>query len=287
MLFPFLLTRVINNNIIQLNMAILTNTQITNLYNAYKDIDITFNKDVIKATGLKTNEIYIKAAGMQRPCIVYSTSFTKARLIANTGNEFINRTREAGDLITLRMAFVDSEKKDLISFFINAKVTGYGVYDTPESTLNYINIIFTQRPPDDLIIIMGKLLQANVNFNKRIDERIIVNQSNYSKLGFSSRELLLVLQEIPRKAILLDISSSGIKIIGVKAFKFHLNKDISIKFPLKSNNYVEIPGTILRFDPLPNRNDLGIFGIKFKENSIPLSFKVQIEQYFETVKKNK
>ncbi len=107
---PFLLTSIINNNIIQLNMAILTSTQITNLYNAYKDIDVTLNKDIIKATGMKTNEIYIKAAGMQRPCIVYSTSFTKARLIANTGNEFINKTREAGDLITLRMAFIDPER---------------------------------------------------------------------------------------------------------------------------------------------------------------------------------
>ena len=266
-------------------MAILTSTQITNLYNAYKDIDVTLNKDIIKATGMKTNEIYIKAAGMQRPCIVYSTSFTKARLIANTSNEFINKTREAGDLITLRMAFVDPEKNDLISFFINAKVVGYGVYDTPESSLNYINIVFTQRPPDDLIIIMGKLLQANVNFNKRVDERIIVNQNNYSQLGFSSRELNIVFQEIPRKAILLDISSSGIKIIGVKAFKFHLNKEIIIKFPLKNNTSIEIPGTILRFDPLPNRNDLGIFGIKFMENSVPLSFKVQIEQYFESFSK--
>ena len=266
-------------------MAILTSIQITNLYNSYKDIDITLNKDIIKTTGLKTNEIYIKAAGMQRPCIVYSTSFTKARLIANTGNEFINKTREAGDLITLRMAFVDPEKNDLISFFINAKVTGYGVYDTPDSALNYINIVFTQRPPDDLIIIMGKLLQANVNFNKRVDERIIVNQSNYRELGFSSREISIVLQQIPRKAILLDISSSGIKIIGVKAFKFHLNKEIIIRFPVKNNSFIGIPGTILRFDPLPNRNDLGIFGIKFNDNSVPLSFKVQIEQYFETVKK--
>ena len=285
MLSPFLLTSIINKNIIQKIMAILTSTQITNLYNSYKDIDITLNKDIIKATGLKTNEIYIKAAGMQRPCIVYSTSFTKARLIANTGNDFINKTREAGDLVTLRMAFVNQDKKDLISFFINAKVIGYGVYDTPESSLNYINIVFTQRPPDDLIIIMGKLLQANVNFSKRVDERIIVNQSNYRDLGFSSREINIVFQEIPRKAILLDISSSGIKIIGVKAFKFHLNKEIFIRFPLKNNSSVEIPGSILRFDPLPNRNDLGIFGIKFRENSIPLSFKVQIEQYFETVKK--
>ncbi len=266
-------------------MAILTNTQITNLYNAYKDIDITLNKDIIKATGLKTNEIYIKAAGMQRPCIVYSTSFTKARLIANTENNFINKTREAGDLITLRMAFMDPEKNDVISFFINAKVTGYGVYDAPNSSLNYINIVFTQRPPDDLIIIMGKLLQANINFNKRVDERIIVNQSNYSQLGLSSREIQIILQEIPRKSILLDISSSGIKIIGVKAFKFHLNKDIIIKFFLKNNSFVEIPGTILRFDALPNRNDLGIFGIKFKEDRIPLSFKLQIEQYFDSVKK--
>ncbi len=262
-------------------MAILTSTQITKLYDAYKDIDITLNKDIIKATGLKTNEIYIKAAGMQRPCIVYSTSFKKARIIANTSNEFINKTREAGDLITLRMAFIDPERKDLVSFFINAKVAGYGVYDTPDSSLNYINIVFTQRPPDDLIIIMGRLMQANVNFNKRLNERIIVNQSNYAQLGFSSREISIVIQEIPRKAILLDISISGIKIIGVKAFKFHLNKDIIIRFPIKANEQIEIPATILRFDVLPNRNDLGIFGIKFKDNSIPMSFKVQVDNYFE------
>lgn len=267
-------------------MAILTSTQITNLYNSYKDIDITLNKDIIKATGLKTNEIYIKSAGTQRPCIIYSTSFTKARIIANTGNEFITKIREAGDLVTLRMAFKDQDKHDLISFYINAKVAGYGVYDTPDSSLNYINLVFTQRPPDDLIIIMGKLLQANVNFSKRVDERIIVNQSNYSILGFSSREIQIVLQEIPRKSLLLDISNSGIKVIGVKAFKFHLNKDIIIKFSLKNRSEIDIPGTIVRFDEIPNRNDLGIFGIKFSENNVPLSFKLQIEQYFESIGKN-
>ncbi len=267
-------------------MAILTSIQITKLYDLYKDIDITFNKDVINATGLKTKEIYIKAAGIQRPCIIYSTSFTKARIIADTGNDFITKIRESGNLITLRMAFFTQDNKDKVSFFINAKVSGFGVYDTPESSLNYINLTYTQRPPDDLIVIIGKLLQANVNFNKRTDERIIVNQNNYSQLGFSSREIQIVIQEIPRKALLLDISNSGIKIIGVKAFKFHLDKDVIFRFSDKSKKNIDIPCTFVRFDPIPNRNDLGIFGIKFKENSVPLSFKMQIELYFDSLKKN-
>ncbi|MFP4618942.1 MAG: PilZN3 domain-containing protein, partial [Spirochaetaceae bacterium] len=41
-------------------MPILTNQQISNYYEQYRDVEVTFTKEVIRATGLLTKMIYLK-----------------------------------------------------------------------------------------------------------------------------------------------------------------------------------------------------------------------------------
>ncbi len=264
-------------------MAILTSLQISKLFELYNDIDITFTKDIVSATFLNQKEIYVRCGGIQRKCLLYSTSLKKGRIIVNTGDNFITQVREAGNLVSLRLCFSIPGKSDIIAFFVNARVTGYSAYTTPDSDLNYAFLSYTQRPPDDLIIILGQLLEANVNFQKRKDLRIIINQSNYKSLGLSTREVNLVIENIPRKAILVDISASGVMAIGVKAFKFHLNKTLLVKFNSGTNNW-QIPGKIVRIDNIPGRNDVVLIGIELAGESIPVSFKMQIENYLKTLK---
>jgi len=264
-------------------MAILTSLQISKLYELYNDIDITFTKDIVAATQLNQKEIYVRCGGVHRKCLLYSTSMKKSRIIVNTGDNFISLIRESGNLVSLRLCFNVPGKSDIISFFVNARVTGYSAYSTPDSDLNYAFLSYTQRPPDDLIINLGQLLEANINFQKRKDLTIIVNQTNYKLLGLNSREVNLVIENIPRKVILVDISSSGIMTIGVKAFKFHLNKSITIKFNSGKGNW-QISGRIARVDNIPGRNDVVLIGIEFSAETIPVSFKMSIENYVKTLK---
>jgi len=263
-------------------MSILTGFQISRLYDLYNDIDITFTKDIVSTTLFSHRETYIRFGGNQKKCLLYSTSMNKGRIIVNVGDNFIAKVKKSGNLISLRLAFNIPEKNDIISFFINARVTGYSEYTEGGSDLNYAFITYTQRPPDDLITILGQLLEANINFQKRKDFRIIITNNNYTALGLTSRDVNLIIEKIPRKAIQLDISASGIMAIGVKAFKFHLNKELIIKF--SSNNDWQIKGQIVRINDIAGRNDVVLIGIQFVQETIPVSFKMCIENYLKTVK---
>ena len=264
-------------------MSILTGFQISRLYELYNDIDITFTKDIVATTLFNHKETYLRFGGSQKKCLFYSTSMNKGRVIINIGDNFIAKVKDAGGLVSLRLAFNIPGKNDIISFFVNAKITGYSAYSDQGSDLNYAFLTYTQRPPDDLIIILGQLLEANINFQKRKDLRIIINNSNYTALGLSSKELNLVIENIPRKAIIVDISASGIMAIGVKAFKFHLNKELIIKFNSASNDW-QMKGQIVRIDDITGRNDIVLIGIRLVPETIPVSFKMSIENYLKTIK---
>ncbi|MCL2706122.1 MAG: PilZ domain-containing protein [Spirochaetaceae bacterium] len=264
-------------------MSILTGFQISRLFDLYNDIDITFTKDIVSTTLFSHKETYIRFGGNQKKCLLYSTSMNKGRVIVNIGDNFISKVNKSSGLISLRLAFNVPEKHDIISFYINAKITGYSAYTEGESDLNYAFLSYTQRPPDDLIIILGQLLEANINFQKRKDFRIIINNSNYTTLGFTSRDINLVIENIPRKAIIVDISASGIMAIGVKAFKFHLNKELIIKFSSSTNEW-QIKGQIVRINDITGRNDVVLIGVQLITETIPISFKMSIESYLKSMK---
>ena len=264
-------------------MSILTGFQISRLYDLYNDIDITFTKDIVSTTLFSHKETFIRFGGDQKRCLLYSTSMKKGRVIVNVSGNFIAKVKQSGNLVSLRLAFQIPGKHDIISFFVNAKVTGYGEYTEGGSDLNYAFLTYTQRPPDDLIIILGQLLEANINFQKRKDFRIIINNSNFTELGLASRDVNFVIENIPRKAIIVDISASGIMAIGVKAFKFHLNKELIIKF-LSATNDWQIKGQLIRINDITGRNDVVLIAVKFIPETIPVSFKMSIENYLKTTK---
>ena len=263
-------------------MSILTGFQISKLYDLYHDIDIAFTKDIVSTTLFNHKDTFLRFGGTQKKCLLYSTSMNKGRIIVNIGDNFVEKVKAAGNIVSLRLAFKIPDKNDIIPFFINAKITGYGAYTEGGSDLNYAFITYTQRPPDDLIVILGQLLETNINFQKRKDFRIVINNNNYTNLGLSSRDINITIENIPRKAIIVDISALGIMAIGVKAFKFHLNKDLLIKF--SSVNDWQIKGKMIRVDDIAGRNDVVFIAIKLLPETIPVSFKMSIENYLKTAR---
>jgi len=69
--------------------------------------------------------------------------------------------------------------------------------------------------------------------------------------------------------------------IGVKAFKFHLNKELIVKFNSATNDW-QIKGQIVRINDITGRNDVVFIGIKLIPETIPVSFKMSIENYLKT-----
>ena len=266
-------------------MALITGQQINNYYSLYKSIDVTFTKEVIRATGLLPQHIYLKCLGDSWPCVVYSTSMASAKIIANVKSKLFEKIRSANNLVSLRFSFALPDKPDPLSFFIAAKSTGYTPYSQGSPDLNFISLTYTQRPADDLIAILGKLLEANINSKKRREERITITGESLRKMGLKSKESVVYIQNLPRKAKIRDLSFSGAKCIVPGVAKFLVDKECQLRIETEENDLLNIPGKIIRFEPVQGRKDLAALAILFEENRVPMEYKMRINDYLILQKK--
>lgn len=264
---------------------IATNQVINKYYDLYREDEITFTKDIIRSLRLDPRQIYVKCGGEQWPCIINSTSFQMAKIIiGNAGGAFHKITQKDAPPVSLRYCFIDEDNNPLY-FFISSKVTNVTPYMN-SNELVVVTLTFTQRPPDDLIYILGSLIDANSSFINRKDERILLNDNNKRILGISKKESIIYIQNVPRRCILWDISFSGTKIILMGLPNFLKGRDCVIRFMFSEpNETIDVKGTIVQAETVEGRRDLVTAGIKFDENQVPLSYKMRINDYFSSNKK--
>ncbi len=266
-------------------MPVLTSQQINRYYEGFKDVNVTFTKEVTQNLNLLPKYVYLKCQGTQWPGIIYSTSMVGAKIIANIGKESFELIRKANNLVTLRFAFSIEDKKNKLLFFVSAKVTGFNPYNKDKPNLNFINLTYTKRPPDDLIAILGQMLEINVNSKKRIDERIDINSNSIRVLGLLSKNAKLSLAGIPRNCIVRDISFSGAKIILPGIAKFLNDKECVLGMAAKDNKVFALKGKVVRVETVADRKDIAVLAIKFNEDSVSMDYKKMINDYI-TVKHN-
>jgi Tfp pilus assembly protein PilZ len=268
-------------------MAIILSQQLTRYYDEYSSLDVTFTRDVVKATRLVTKQVFLKCLGYQWPCIIYSSSMVSAKIIVNAKLAIQDVTKKANNMVSLRFSF-QTEKVDPVSFYVSCRVAGFAPYGAANPDLNIIALNFTQRPADDLIYALGELLEANVNSKKRREERIILTAEVRKKMGVKAKETTLVVQGVPRKCIIRDLSFSGAKVIIVGMAKFMVGKDALMHLELEENNEIlNLEGSILRSEPVEGRKDISAFAIQFKDASIPIRYKVIINDYMRQMSKHK
>ncbi|MEW5814138.1 MAG: PilZ domain-containing protein [Spirochaetota bacterium] len=268
-------------------MSIITSQQIARYYELFKNVDVTFTKGVIEATGLITRQIYLKCLGEQWPCVIYSCSMSEAKIIAGLTADSFEKIRKANNMVSLRFSFQQAGKIDPLAFFLTAKAIGFNPYNKDNTDLTFITLNYTQRPPDDLIEILGTLLEANVNSKKRKEERILLTSDAIRKLGIKAKEAQILIQGIPRKGILRDISFSGAKIIIIGVARFLVDKEATLKIELEEKNkIIVLNGKILRFEPVEGRKDLAALVVLFDEKSIPMEYKMIINEYLTQIRKS-
>jgi hypothetical protein len=260
-------------------MGIATNQQISNYYDFYRDKEIIFSKDILRSLRIDPRQIYIKCNGSQWPCIINSTSFQMAKIILGTkGGAFAQITKKDAPPVSLRFCFIEPDNEPL-SFFIAGKVLEVTPYMNSQE-LAIITVTYTQRPPDDLILKLGTLIEANINFIQRSEERIILNEDSKRKLSIEREESVIYIQNVPRRCILRDVSFSGAKVILLGISKFICNKDAVIRIQFSDPiETVDIRGTIINADLIEGRQDIVAASIKFDENQVPLTYKIHINNY--------
>ena len=211
-----------------------------------------------------------------------------AKAIANVGTDLIQKVREANNLVSLRFCFNQPDKTDPLAFFVSAKVLGFNAYSDNQPDLNFITLKYTQRPSDDLIAVLGTLLEANINAKRRKEDRIDINPESIRKLGLESKNGILLVDEVPRKCIVRNLSFSGAMLLITGIGKFLLNKDVKLKLEVDdSQQPLLLGGEIVRFDEYPERKGIGTVGIQFHEKEVSMEYKIRINDYLTTVRRPK
>ncbi|MDR1315620.1 MAG: PilZ domain-containing protein [Spirochaetales bacterium] len=265
-------------------MSIILSQHLMRFYEEYSSLDVTFTKDVVKAIGLVPKQVYLKCVGYQWPCIIYSSSMTSAKVIVNAKLGIQAIAQKANNMVNLRFSFL-SDKPDPVSFFVSARISGLLPYGAANPGLNIIALTFTHRPADDLISALGELLEANVNSKKRKEERIVLTTEVMEKLGLKAKEITLSVESVPRKGIIRDLSFSGAKVLIAGVAKFMVDKTALLHLePEDSAEPLILEGRILRFEPVEGRKDISAFAIQFKEESIPIRYKIIINDYLRQLK---
>lgn len=265
-------------------MGVATSQQIAKYFERYRSIDVTFTKEVIKATGLVTQQVYLKCLGETWPCVVYSTSFESAKVIVNAKSGLHGKIQQANNLVSLRFSFRISDKTDPLMFFVSARAAGAAPYGGSQDVA-MLTIQFTQRPPDDLIEIMGRLLDANINSAKRREERILLTTDTMRKMQIPSKESAIFIQGVPRRCILRDISFSGAKVIMVGVAKFLVDREMSLRIDFEDpRESILIRGRILRSEDVEGRKDLVALALNFDETQVPMNYKLRINDFLSQVR---
>lgn len=265
-------------------MGIVTSQQLTRYYELYRDKEVTFSKEVIKTLNLDPRQIYIKCTDSQWPCIINSTSFMGAKIIIGSkGGAYSKLSQEKGT-VNLRFCFLQADKQPLY-FFVNAKVVEIIPYmNSPE--LVVVSLSYVQRPPDDLIELIGRLLDANINSLRRKDERVILTDDAKRKLNLVRSETIVFIDNVPRHCIVRDISFSGAKIILQGVAQFLNNKAIILRLDFdEPQEMITLPGMIVKTEPVQGRKDIIVVCIQYDSVQIPMSYKLHINTYLSGIRK--
>jgi hypothetical protein len=260
-------------------MAVITSQKISVYYERFKAIDVTFSKEIIQVTNLLTNQVYLKCVGDFYPCVIYSSSFQGAKIVANIKSGILQKLEKANNMASIRFCFKDPDSTNPVAFLVPTKSLGYGPYGGSQDVALF-NLQFTQRPPDDLIEIMGRILDANVNSAKRREERISILPDTIRRMNLLAKESAVFIQGVPRRCILRDISFSGAKLIMMGVAKFLVNKDAALRLDFNDpRESFLLRGKFLRTEAVEGRKDLVALAVQFDESLVPMGYKIRINDF--------
>jgi hypothetical protein len=265
-------------------MSIVTSQQLSRYFEQYRAAEITFNKQVVEATGLVARNVYLKLQDRQLPCIVYCASMTGARVIADLKAVFANALKLANDRLSLRFCFKLPDKVEPITFFVPCHATGFTHYKVESPDIQIIAMEYTQRAPDDLIQILGTLQEASGNAQKRRDERIAITPETMKKLGLETRDAALVHADSMHRCMLRDLSFGGAKVLVPGLTQSAVGAPVSLRIA-KGDQAPEItlPGTICRVEEVGGRTDIVAIGILYSGEPV-LTYKLLINSYLSSVR---
>jgi hypothetical protein len=256
-------------------MAVITSQKIASYYERYKSIEVTYTKDIIQVTGMITQQVHLKCGGDFWPCVVYSSSFEGAKIVANVKSGILAKLEAVNNAASLRFCFTSPETSQPVTFFVSVRVSGNAPYGGSKD-MGIFHLQFTQRPPDDLIEIMGRLLDANVNSVKRKHDRIVLTTETIRRLKILPKDVAAFIQGVPRRCILREVSFGGAKLVVMGVAKFLIEKESALRLDFDDpRESFLIRGKFTSADPVEGRQDLLAVDIEFTDAAAPMGYKIR------------
>jgi len=263
-------------------MAHLTQHQLTQFFEKHGTVDITFNKHIINSTRMIPGEIYVKCGAKNYSCILNSSSMVGARIIIQANALFFEELNESNKWVSLRFAFSRSDKHFPLTFFIKSKVESFNPFNSSTPNLHLINLKYAQRPPDDLIEILGMIIEMNSNAKQRQHERIDIGVETIETLGLKSANSVILIGNEKKSCIIRDLSYYGAKIITTGITDNCEGKEIKFVVPFTGDlgNCI-LDGNIARCEPIKTKESFSLVGVHFIEERVAMGYIKTLKDFFD------
>ncbi len=261
-------------------MPSVTSQHLAHLYDTFAGDEVTFNSQVILASGLLSSDVHLKIADTHVPCVLYACSMKGAKVIAEVTDAHAAQLARTNNLLSLRLAFRPGSEPAPVAFFISCRVESRTEYNPQKPHTQFITLEFTNRPPDALIETLGSLLEVNSNSVRRRDERIVITPESMKKIGLESKESCVAIEGAPRRCIVRDLSFGGAKILVTGMAEPRPEKKVLLKLnrcEMKDDTVLD--GSIVRVEEVEGRTDVVALSIQFTSEP-PISYKQKINGYF-------
>jgi hypothetical protein len=191
----------------------------------------------------------------------------------------MEKLQKANNSVSMRLCFKSIDKSNPVTFFVAGRVTGSAPYRN-SAEIFMLTIQYTQRPPDYLIEVVGRVLDANVNSSKRKEIRITLNTEIVRKIKLLSRETAVFIQGVPRRCILRDMSFSGAKVVMMGVAKFLVDKEAALRFDFDDpRESFLIKGKFIRSEDVEGKKEMIALAMEFDETQIPMGYKIRINEF--------
>jgi hypothetical protein len=162
---------------------------------------------------------------------------------------------------------------------VSAKVADIAPYNESDD-LTVISLNFTQRPPDDLIEILGQYTDAENNAGKKKDERIPVTPDMIRKLGLTNDEVTIILQGETCRCMLRDLAFAGARVLLLGVNGQLKTKNVLIRLEFDDlEKPVNLPGMINDITHINGDNNMAMAILQYQESMVPMAYKIRINNY--------
>lgn len=242
-----------------------------------------FSKEIIRILNLDPRQVFIKCSSGQWPCIINSSSLMLARIIIGTKSDAYTAIQKPNTPVSLRFFFSDPNRQTM-SFFVNTHVTAIDRYMNSNDLL-IATLTFNSKPPDDLIEMVGRLLETKANALQRREERITLTAESKRRLSLLQEETIIKIQNVPRNCIVRDLSFSGAKVIMMGVAPFLQNKETVLQLEFDDpRETISLKGKTVHVEHIEGRKELVTVSVQFDEEAVPISYKVHINNCLTAVR---